>query len=205
MRNLTLSLTMFFCMVMILNAQDTLVFINGKQKADVEFMKVQDDFLYYQVWKGEKNKIKLIAKEEVYAVYTKEGHHIITYKQDSLGFILDQGKMFDYIEGMADAWESFHNPYVPVIGFAVSAGAGIWPGIPWGLAVPVAYPAVISLFEIKEKNLPNFPEEKKGNYYYTLGYKDIARAKKLRSAVISGGSGYVLGMLLNIYLVNPIP
>ena len=71
MKNI-ISLTLFLCMVFSLQAQDTLVFINGKQKKDVEFMKVQDDYLYYQMWKGEKNKIKLIAKEEVYAVYTKE-------------------------------------------------------------------------------------------------------------------------------------
>ncbi len=205
MRKAILTISILICISMLMNAQDTLVLINGKQKKDVEFMKVQDDFLYYQVWKGEKNKIKLIAKDEVYAVYTKEGHRIITYKQDSLGFVLDQGKMFDYIDGMADAWESYHNPYVPIIGFAVSAGAGIWPGIPWGLVVPVSYPAVISLVKIKEKNLPNLTSQQLGNYYYMLGYKDIARAKKLRSAVISGGSGYVLGMLLNIYLLNPIP
>jgi len=204
MKNI-ISLTLFLCMVFSLQAQDTLVFINGKQKKDVEFMKVQDDYLYYQMWKGEKNKIKLIAKEEVYAVYTKEGHHIITYKQDSIGFILDQGKMFDYIDGMAEGWKSYHNPYIPIVGFAVSVGAGIWPGIPWGLAVPVALPAVVSLFEAKEKRFRNFPEDKIGNYYFTLGYKDIAKAKKLRSAVIYGGSGYVVGMILNMAFISPMP
>jgi len=179
-------------------AQDTLVLINGKQKTDLEFMKIQDEFIYYQKWKGDKNKIKLIAQEDVYAIYTKEGQHIITYKQDSIGFVLDEAKMFDYIEGMENAWDSYHNPYIFGVAFLASAGSGYFLGLPVGLIVPVAFPGAIAMRQPSVNKLKHIPADKAGNYYYVLGYQDVAKAKKVRSSVFGGLSGYCVGLAMNI-------
>jgi hypothetical protein len=185
-----------------INAQDTLVLVNGKQKTGVEFMKVQDDYVYYQIWKGDNPKIKLKSKDQVYAVYTKEGQHIITYKQDSVGFILDEKTMFDYIAGMANAWETYNNPYVMVIGFAAAGGSAIFVPTLVSFLVPVAYPGIIAMKTPNVANSKHIPDDKKNNYYYVLGYQDVARAKKIRSAVIGAGSGYLAGMMIQIFLIE---
>ncbi len=195
---LTLLVVCVFFLSAITRGQDTLVMINGKQKTNIEFMKIQDDYIYYQKWQGENAKTKLIAKEQVYAIYTKEGHQIITYIQDSIGFVLDEKRMFDYIQGMDNAWSTFHNPYVFGISFLLSAGAGIYPGVPFGLIVPVVIPGIVAVTHPKVFKTKHIPANRQSDYYYVLGYQDIARSKKVRSSVFGGLSGYTVGAVLNI-------
>lgn len=183
------------------HGQDTLVLLNGKHKTNVMFLEMQDNVLMYQLSKNQ--KIKLIPHDQVYAVFSPESKNIITFLTDSAGDKVSEKCMFDYLEGMHDARENFNNITTPLGGFVVSAGAGIWPGVPLGLLVPVLYPGVVAMNEPKTKNLCELPEEKKEDVYYIAGYKEVAKQKKVRSSVIGAGTGFLVGMLLNLYLIYP--
>lgn len=183
--------------------QDTLVFLNGTQKSNIEFLRIYSNYIYYQKWRKNKPIQKIVHKDDVLAIYTPEGRHIITYLYDSLGTILDEKSMIHYISGMELAWDKYHNYLVPAISFTLSAGAGIWPGIPWGLVVPVTIPAFVNYFKVRPKHLTYLNESQHENYYFVRGGLDVAKTKIIRSSVFGGITGYATGMLLNIYLINP--
>jgi len=185
------------------SGQDTLVLTNGKHLTGVELLRIQDDYLYYQTRKNDKEKIKQLSQDQVFAIYTSEGMQIVTYIYDTTGIPLDQTRMRDLLDGMEHAWGSYHNTLVPVIGFVVSGAAGATFGVPLGLIVPVVYPLVIAVRTPKEKNLRNIPKDKNGNYEFVSGYKNVAKGKKVRSSVLSGGTGFLAGLLVFIYFVSP--
>lgn len=183
--------------------QDTLIFLNGTKKTNIEFLRIYSNHIYYQKWKKNKPIQKMVSKDEVLAIYTPEGKFIITYLHDSLGKILDDKSMMEYIYGMEIAWQKYHNFFVPAVSFTLSAGAGIWPGIPWGLIVPVVIPAFVNLFKLKSQHLSYLSEDQKESYYLLEGSLNVAKIKVIRGSVFGGLSGYTVGMLINIYLINP--
>lgn len=184
--------------------QDTLIFSNGTKKTNIEFLRIYSNYIYYQKWKKNKPIQKIVAKDDVLAIYTPESRLIITYLHDSLGKILDDKSMMEYIYGMEIAWEKYQNFYVPAISFILSTGAGIWPGIPWGLIVPVIIPAFVNLFvKLKPHHLSFLDENEKKNHNLLEGSLNVAKTKVIRGSVFGGLSGYAVGMLINIYLINP--
>ncbi len=182
-------------------SQDTLVLLNGKRKSDIKFMEVQNGFLRYQ--KNQNQKIKLIPQDQIYALFSEDGRKVVSFLENDQGQIYSEQMMFDYIDGMYDAHNNYNNILIPVTGFVTSVGAGIWPGVPLGLLVPVLYPGVVAMNDPKTENLTEISDDKKNDEYYLEGYKDVARQKKVRSSVIASGTGFVIGMFLNLYVIFP--
>ncbi len=191
-----LGFVFFICFV---SSQDTILLLNGKRIFSKTDVIQEGDKLIY----SKKNKTASISTAKVYGLYTSDGEQIIFYEQDTLYNIPDNEQMFQYLEGMTLAWENYCNPYIPVAGFIISAGAGIWPGVVLGFFVPLLYTGIIILQE-PEINQSYFPENRKDEHFFSLGYKDVIWNKKAKSALFAASSGYVTGILINMILINPI-
>lgn len=184
-------------------AQDTLVLQNGKMKTGIEVLNITDNIVFFKFTDPEKEKVRQLSQDQVYAIYSDEGKEIITYLTDSLGAGISKAQMLDYLDGMHDSWSEYHNIAVPVAGFVVSAGAGVLLGVPWGIIVPAVYPGIIAMKNPKTQNLKDVTQEKKDNEFYIAGYKNVAKQKKVRSSVFAVSTGFLAGMLIYIYKVVP--
>ena len=182
------------------SGQDTLVMLNGKYKTEIDFLSLQNGIIEYRTDKKNTSYINHLAQDEVLAVFSNEGRFIVTHFTDSSGNKLSDEAMYDYIQGMTDARASYRNILVPAACFTISAATGIFVGVPFGLLVPLALPVAKTIHEPKTENLHIDDVKDVQNEHYVSGYKEIAKNKKVRSSVISSGSGFLLGLLVNIYV-----
>lgn len=176
------------------NAQNTLVLVNGK-KIEIGEYKYGDTYLTYKNTKG---KLKSSYLNDIFSVQEKNGKEKIFYIPDSTeakAFTIDQ--MRDFVNGSYDARTNYKTPWITTAGIVIGgSSAGLTAVGMSSLLVPVLptfYSAGIGLVKVKKEKL-DLPEKLKNNEYYLEGYMQRANHKRINHAILGSGVGLALGI-----------
>lgn len=174
----------------VLKSQDTLLYMNGKDKV-VEF----DKFDSLEVFFKKNGKDKSAYLENIFAIGTDTGR-IYIYKQDTAGgddFTVEQ--MEQYQKGLRLGLASYNTDLVAGGGFAVGAGGTMalnsgfygWLPIMAYLGVSAAVPVKESKFKLSEEQLKND--------FLVIGYTDGANRKRIKRTALTGTIGVFTGII----------
>lgn len=196
-----------FCLVMIsydLMAQDTLILINGRAKPHIDFLNSDDESVFFYK-EGDKQTVNgqglmephVKDRTDVFEVILANGKHEVMYRQDSLDLTLPEADMTEYIHGARRGWKEAKNNFVGPLGY-VLCGTSVFAigkimGPFWSIPIPFIYAATVAVVN------PKVPEQvtaSNSNPYYAMGYQDIAKVKKIRSATFWGVGGLATGFIL---------
>ncbi|MEY4594696.1 MAG: hypothetical protein RIQ47_1106 [Bacteroidota bacterium] len=178
-------------------AQDTIVFINGKQVA-AQSVQVSDYSVDYRTVYG---KLKHADAYRIFSVRKAEGQEQIVYRpdpNDSIDFSIEQMRLF--IKGEQDAEKYFrgHGNKVVSFGFGFASSLMGW----FGLAGPPIYSTVIGSFSPNMEKARVSDEAYRSVPEYCEGYQRKSRDKKIRNSFLSGMAGFAAGIIVLSTLVK---
>jgi hypothetical protein len=188
-------------------AQDTIIMTTGKMIKDIEVMEIGSDYVLYQEWKkNDKIKERVVDRFSVYSIHYKNGTNMIIYKEDSLqGFSPNAEQMKSYVDGQIQSREFYQNKSATIGGIVIGVAAASVTGIIgvsplFTIIVPSAYTAILAAWEPNVDKYTDITEEQKKDFYFMEGYRDYARMKKVKNAVLSSHISYIatLGLLLSL-------
>jgi hypothetical protein len=182
-------------------SQDTLLLLSGKKLPIANYrFDVKSNLINYSTLKG---KTYSIYSFDVFSIHFKNGKDTIFYRQDILSEDPNTEQMRRYINGEIAADKEFRCKGAVISSFLVGAGSpylftamGVDAGL--SLVVPISFGIGIG------RSMPNTIRFIKSylshtdDVYYTLGYSEIMRKKKTNKTLISGATGWAVGMLVGI-------
>lgn len=185
-------LLVLFCLLTITSfSQDTLMFMNGKDKL-VEYKNTDSLKVYFT----KKDKEKSAYLENVFAIGTKTGR-IYIYKQDTAmedDYTVEQ--MEQYQKGLRLGLSTYN--------VDVTAGASALIGLVSAYVVrsgfygwlPVAvYTGASGATSPKEHKF-KLTEEQKKNEFLVYGYTDGANRRKIKRTALAGTVGFIAGVII---------
>lgn len=167
-----------------LNAQDTLVLNSGQEKI-VNVHELNQRLLYvsYQNIKSNRAKLRGLDLREVYAVHFRDSARVITYIQDTAsGNVFYTEDMGRYVAGENYAINHYKAPWVTVGGVAAGFTGPVL-NFFWGLLVPAAYTGTLGAIPVSTRKLASEQPELYADRFFTAGYKQKARHKKVMNAI----------------------
>lgn len=183
--------------------QDTLWLINGKKITLKEYKFIESETsIAYTTLKG---KTKIIESEQIFSITNKAGQEKIYFKIDPQDpDIQSIEQMKSFVQGEYDARIQYKAPLATIGGFVVGVGSGILlaPNPIYSPIIPAAYSAVIgstnpSVDKIKAKN-PKYKDDE----YYLLGYKDVAKQKRVANTLKGSIAGLLVGIVTAIIITD---
>jgi hypothetical protein len=189
------------------SSPDTLILIDRKAKSII-FVGIKKDsvdgnFLYYR--KPGRTKVKSMELEKIYSVnYSTKRPPLILYVQDTLeGNWYTAEQMADYMRGQNDAYRNYKKKarLSALNGFLVGIAS---PAIDdrFGPFIIVGYTGLVGFSKPKLKTRYGFDANYKDNPYYEEGFGTMAKRLTLWHAATATVSGYVLGSIGLLFLVN---
>lgn len=186
---------------------DTLRLIDRKAKirmfVGVKNDTLEDNLLYYR--KPGKTKVKSMELEKIYSVnYSAKKAPLILYIQDTLeGNWYTADQMGDYMKGQNDAFKKYKKKarLSALNGFLVGIAS---PAIDdrFGPFIIVGYTGLVGFSKPRLKQRYGFDLTYKDNPYYVEGFGTMAKRLTLWHAATATVSGYILGSIGLIFLVN---
>lgn len=190
MRNVCFCLFLFLFMQQV-TAQDTVIFINGKQVM-ASSVQISDYSVDYRSASG---KLKHVDAYRVFSVRQADGTEKIVYRpdpNDSIDFSIEQMRWFIRGEQEADRYFKDHGNKVFAFGIGAVSSLMGW----FGLAGPPIYSTVIGSFspnmekaKVSDESYRKIPE-------YCEGYQRKSRDKKIRNSFLAGMAGFAAGILV---------
>lgn len=194
-----------------LNAQDTLQLINGKSKIVKVNFETSTHVVYQKIKKGDTTKLgrkKNIEKEDIFrinyffnaALDSVPKISQIYQVDSSMGDYFTVKEMEMFLLGKSQAHKNYKALKYALVGFCVGAGAG-YLGPFWG-AIPVGgYTAIAGSWTIS----PFFKADQPqwfNDLHFSAGYKETARIKQAKYAIIGGTVGLVSSVLFFNHYFN---
>jgi len=185
-----------------INAQDKLLFLNGKI-LEGKILKQTD---YEFSFQDKKNKQYRIDKYRVFS-FTKNAVENIIYKYDTLaGNFLKVDDMELYVYGERDAYHTYNSNLVNAFGLAFGGATGYFMHKDQSfiyIAAPFIYTTLTLPFgtSIKQQNKIKNKDFLKEDEYLR-GYDRVARSKRTTNALKSSFFGMGAGFLISVILKN---
>jgi hypothetical protein len=186
---------------------DTLKLIDRKpinrMFVGVKYDSLEGNLLYYR--KPGRTKIRSMELEKIYSVnYSTKKPPLILYIQDTLeGNWYTVEQMGDYMQGQDDAYKNYKKKarLASVNGFLVGLAS---PAIDdrFGPFIIVGYTGLVGFSKPKLKTKYGFDINYKDNPYYAEGFGTMAKRLTLWHSATATVSGYILGSVGLIFLVN---
>lgn len=172
------------------NAQDTLIFINGK-KVTANNIKLADTQVHYNPVSGT-TRIKKAETYNIFSIKRADGTETYIYQQDTLtdDLSLEQMKMF--VKGQQDARE-YYNPIAITV---TSAVIGVTSGLTlqfFALVPPALFATIVGASTPDVSDHTVFNPELFSSPEYLMGFESKARNIKIKRALIYGIGGAILG------------
>ena len=185
-----------------INAQDKLLFLNGKILAG----KILNQTDYEFSFQDTKNKQYNIDKYRIFSFTKNETEHLI-YKYDTLaGNFLKLDDMKLYVYGERDAHFTYNSHFVSAVGLVLGGASGYLMHKDQNflyIATPFAYTTLTLPFgtKVKQQNsIKNKDFLKKDEYL--RGYDRVARSKRTTNALKSSFVGMGVGFIISVILKN---
>ena len=182
------------------NAQDKLLFLNGKELEGSILEKTNYEFTF----KDKYEKQFIIDKYRVFS-FTKDNAESIVYEFDTLsGNFLKVEDMKMFVYGERDAHKTYKPHFTNALGFAAGGTAGylmhkedafLYITAPFVFTVgTLMFPTKVNQRKLADKRYLNEDE-------YLRGYERIARSKRtqgaLKSSLVGMGVGFLVSFLVN--------
>jgi hypothetical protein len=186
---------------------DTLRLIDRKAKIRM-FVGVKNDSLYGNLLyyrKPGRTKVKSMELEKIYSVnYSTKKPPLVLYIQDTLeGNWYTSEQMGDYMRGQNDAFKKYKKKarLSALNAFLVGIAS---PAIDdrYGPFIIVGYTGLVGFSKPKLKTRYGFDVTYKDNPYYVEGFGTMAKRLTLWHAATATVSGYVIGSVGLLFLVN---
>jgi len=186
---------------------DTLALIDRHPKlrmfVGVEYDSINGNQLYYR--KPGRTKLTAMELEKIYSVkYSNKKSPLLLYVQDTLeGNWYTANQMADYMKGQNDAYRNYKKKarLAALNGFLVGIAS---PAIDdrFGPFIIVGYTGLVGFSKPKLKTRYGFDVTYKDNPYYVEGFGTMAKRLTLWHAATATVTGYIVGSIGLIYLVN---
>jgi len=185
-----------------INAQDKLLFLNGK----ILEGKILEQTDYEFSFQDKKSNQYSIDKYRVFS-FTKNETESIVYKYDTLaGNFLKVADMKLYVYGERDAHLTYNSHVVSALGLALGGATGYFMHKDQSfiyIATPLVYTVLTLPFgtNVKQQHTiqnKNFLKEDE----YLRGYDRVARSKRTTSALKSSFVGMGVGFLISVLINN---
>ncbi|MCB9361370.1 MAG: hypothetical protein H6588_08715 [Flavobacteriales bacterium] len=183
-----------------LQAQDKLLFLNGKEIEG----SILSQNKYELTFKDTKNKEFAIDTYRLFS-YSKNSTETIVYKYDTLeGNFLKVQDMKMFVYGERGAYQSFSSPITNVAGLLIGGAAGYFMQKDQAflyVATPLVYTTITLPFptSVKQRRLTNLEHIKDDEYL--RGYERVARSKRtqnaLKSSIVGTAAGFLVGLIVN--------
>jgi hypothetical protein len=199
-KNILIVIAILFIAINV-NAQDKLLFLNGK----ILEGKILNQTDYEFSFQDKKNNQYNIDKYRVFS-YNKNETESIVYKYDTLaGNFLKVADMQLYVYGERDAHLTYNSHFVSAVGLAVGGATGYFMHKDQSflyVATPFVYTALTLPFgtSIKKQNQIKNKDFLKEDEYLR-GYDRVARSKRttnaLKSSFVGMGVGFIISVIVN--------
>jgi hypothetical protein len=183
-----------------LQAQDKLLFLNGKEVEGSILSKNN----YELTFKDTKNKEFTVDTYRLFS-YNQNNTENVIYKFDTLeGNFLKVEDMKMFVYGERGAYESFSSPVANITGLIIGGAAGYLMQKDQSfiyVTAPLVYTTLTLPFptRLKQKKLTNTDHIKDDEYL--RGYERVARSKRtqnaLKSSIIGTAAGFLVGLIIN--------
>lgn len=182
------------------NAQDQLLFLNGK----ILDGKILEQTDYEFSFQDKKNKQYNIDKYRVFS-FTKNNTETIVYKYDTLeGNFLKVKDMKMFVYGEKDAHQTYNSNFVSALGIAVGGATGYFMHKDQSffyIVSPLIYTTLTLPFGTsikKQDQLKNKDFLKEDEYL--RGYDRVARSKRTSNALKSSFAGMAAGFIVSVII-----
>lgn len=178
-------------------AQDTIITMDG-DKIPATGYKILEETQEIEI-QQEDGGIKIMDIEDVFSVKAPGSENIL-YKLDSLqGSYLCADDMKCFIRGMQEAKEGYGASLATLGGLAISVGAvayaatdGAAINVFWAPVIPIAFCTGVAMTKPNLNRIKrNYPEWC-NNEQFMAGYITAARKKRVKNAILSSLTGFVL-------------
>ncbi len=183
------------------NAQDQILFLNGKVLEGKIIEQTTDDFSF----QDKKSKQFSIDKYRVFS-FNKNDSETIIYKYDTLeGNFLKVDDMKLFVYGERDAYKTYNSKFASIAGLAVGGAAGYFMHKDQSffyIVTPLIYTTLTLPFgtSIKKQDQIKNKDFLKENEYLR-GYDRVARSKRTSNALKSSFAGMAAGFIISV-IVN---
>jgi len=201
-KNVTKLFLFTLCLFTInVNAQDKLLFLNGKI-LDGEILGQTD---YEFSFQDKKSKQYNIDKYRIFS-FTKNSKETIVYKYDSLaGNFLKLEDMQFYVYGERDAHLTYNSHLTNVLGLAIGGAGGYFMHKDQSflyIPIPLIYTVLTLPFGTSVKHQDKIKNQKYlREDEYLRGYDRVARSKRtsnaLKSSFVGMGVGFLISVIVN--------
>ncbi len=183
------------------NAQDKLLFLNGKTLAGKILKQTDYEFSF----QDKKNKQYNIDKYRVFS-FTKNEKESIVYKFDTLaGNFLKVEDMQLYVYGERDAYITYNSHFTSVLGLAIGGAGGYFMHKDQSflyVPIPLIYTVLTLPFGTNVKHQDRVKNQKYlKEHEYLRGYDRVARSKRttnaLKSSFVGMGVGFLISAIVN--------
>lgn len=186
----SLLILLFVFAIGICKAQDTLLYMNGKDKV-VEYQRKDSLEVFFK----KDGKEKSAYSENIFAIGTAQGR-IYIYEQDTAGgddFTVEQ--MEQYQKGLRLGLASYNTDLAAGGGFVVGAGGtmALNSGF-YGWLPIMAYLGVTAAVPVKESKF-KLSEDQMKNDFLVIGYTDGANRRRIKRIALTGTIGVFSGII----------
>ena len=173
-----------------LMAQDTLVFINGKEVPATN-IKINDTQILYNPL----NKPQKLKKAETYNIFSIKhdtGVETLIYQQDTLIDDLSLEEMRLFVQGQQDALKYFNTTAVTATSTVIGVASGLTLQF-FALVPPAVFATIVGASSPKMEQQPIQDKSLLQSEAYRSGYEAKARNMKIKKALIFGIGGAIIG------------
>jgi len=200
-KQLNILIILFACVLTTtVNAQDKLLFLNGKELSGSLIEKTDYEFTF----KNLKDKQFVIDKYRVFS-YTQDNKENVVYEFDTLsGNFLKTQDMKMFVYGERDAHKTYKPHFSNITGIGVGIAAGFMMQSDQSfvyIPIPILYTIGTLFFptRVKQNKLSDTSYLKEDEYL--RGYERIARSKRtqgaLKNSLLGMGVGFLIGVIVN--------
>ncbi|MGI8893820.1 MAG: hypothetical protein ACR2GN_10245 [Bacteroidia bacterium] len=184
-----------YCLILLFipfasEAQDTLIFINGKKEVGSN-VKVADTQVHYNPV-SKPHHVKKVEVYNVFAIRHSNGNETIVYSQDTLVDDLSLEQMRMFVRGQQDARQYFNAIPVTITSAVIGVGSGVAFQF-FGLIPPAVFATLVGASSPRMERQPVPQRELLESPEYKMGYEAKARNIKIKRALIYGIGGAIVG------------
>lgn len=197
MNKLLAILVFLSCFVLKMNAQDTILTLEGTRIPVMKYS-VNNEFQLIE-YTNEKGKNKDIEMDEVFSVKNNETETVMYKMDSSKGDYLCVDDMKSYLRGVEDARKSYGAVLSSVSGLAIGTGAMIYASSKnakinmfWAPVIPLAFCIGISFTNPCINNIKRSHPGWSNNERYLVGFDNEARKKRVKNAILSSLAGMLV-------------
>lgn len=182
-------------------AQDTIYFINGETVVVNEYnISKEANELFYKNGKG---KTKAIETESIFSINDKTGKKTMFYSPDSImedgSFTFSIVEMERYMKGGQFARKNYKAKETLLTGFALGASSGLFVTAIYSPIIPALFSGVAGNTYCQKHINKKYPEYANDSYFIA-GFKEYAKSKRTKNAIVGGVAGLIVGVGTSIII-----